>query len=121
RRGDFGSAGAGSADPVHRGGRRAGRSGGIRPDEVCGQIIGGMIRLDTQVQFLKGVGPRRAEALARLGVRTVEDLLYHTPHRYLDATSVTPAAKARVGSDVTLVERVISTGIIPTRKRLRIF
>src|SRR4051812_42053233 len=80
-----------------------------------------MIRLDTPVQFLKGVGPHRAEALSRLGVRTVEDLLYHTPHRYLDATSVTPAAKARVGTEVTLVGRVISTGIIPTRKRLRIF
>src|ERR1051326_5268568 len=59
------------------------------------------LRPDTPVQFLKGVGPRRAEALLRLGVRTVEDLLYHTPHRYLDATSVTPVARARVGGDVT--------------------
>jgi ATP-dependent DNA helicase RecG len=79
------------------------------------------LRLDTPVQFLKGVGPRRAEALARLDIRTVEDLIYHTPHRYLDATSITPAAKARVGTEVTLVGRVISTGVIPTRKRLRIF
>ena len=45
---------------------------------------------DTPVQFLKGVGPRRAEAFARLGVHTIEDLLYHTPHRYVDATTVTP-------------------------------
>src|ERR1051326_5899319 len=79
------------------------------------------LRPDTPVQFLKGVGPRRAEALLRLGVRTVEDLLYHTPHRYLDATSVTPVARARVGGDVTLVGRVVSTGVIPARKRLRIF
>src|SRR5258707_11440674 len=79
------------------------------------------LRPDTAVQFLKGVGPRRAEALGRLDIRTVEDLLYHTPHRYLDATSVTPAAKAHVGTEVTLVGRVISTGVIPTRKRLRIF
>src|SRR5260370_29009130 len=79
------------------------------------------LRPDTPVQFLKGVGPRRAEALAKLGVRSVEDLLYHTPHRYLDATTVTPVARARVGTEVTLVGRVVSTGVIPTRKRLRIF
>ena len=44
------------------------------------------LRLNTSVKYLKGVGPKRAEALARLGVRTVGDLLYHAPHRYLDAT-----------------------------------
>lgn len=76
--------------------------------------------LDTSVQFLKGVGPRRAELFARLGVRTVEDLLYHVPHRYLDATTVTPIGKASVGQDVTLVGRVVSKGIVPAR-RLRIF
>ncbi len=80
-----------------------------------------MIRLDTPVQFLKGVGPRRAEAFARIGVDTVEDLLYHTPHRYLDATNVTPITHAVVGLDVTLVGRVVSKDIIPTRRGLRIF
>ncbi len=80
-----------------------------------------MIRLDTPVQFLKGVGPRRAEAFARIGVDTVEDLLYHTPHRYLDATNVTPITHAVVGLDVTLVGRVVSKDVIPTRRGLRIF
>ena len=79
------------------------------------------LALDTPVQFLKGVGPRRAEVFQRLGIATVEDLLYHVPHRYLDATSVTPIAKAAVGSDVTLVGRVVSKAVVPTRRRLRIF
>lgn len=79
------------------------------------------LRLGTAVRFLKGVGPRRAEAFARIGVSTVEDLLYHIPHRYLDATSVTPITKVSVGSDVTVVGRVVSTAVFPTRKRLRIF
>ena len=79
------------------------------------------LRLDTPLQYLKGVGPRRAEALARLSLHTVEDLLYHVPHRYLDATSVTAIAKVTVGQEVTLVGRVLSTGVLPTRKRLRIF
>ena len=79
------------------------------------------LRLDTSVQYLKGVGPRRAETFGRLGIHTVEDLLYHIPHRYLDATTVTPIARADVGKEVTLIGRVVSTGVLPTRRRLRIF
>jgi ATP-dependent DNA helicase RecG len=82
------------------------------------------LRLDTPVQFLKGVGERRAELLGRLDVRTVRDLLYHIPFRYLDATTVTPIARVRssaAGAEVTVVGRVISTGVIPTRRGLRVF
>ena len=79
------------------------------------------LSLATSVKYLKGVGPRRADALARLGIRSVGDLLYHAPHRYLDATSVTPLAVARVGQETTCVGRVASTGVLPTRKGLRVF
>ncbi len=79
------------------------------------------LELTTPVKYLKGVGPKRAEALARLGVRTAGDLLYHAPHRYLDATAVTPLARAQVGQEVTCVGRVVSTGILPTRRGLRVF
>jgi len=80
-----------------------------------------MLRPDTPVQFLKGVGPQRAEAFERMGVRTIEDLLYHIPHRYLDATTVTPIARVNVGADATIVGRVVSKAVVPTRRRLRIF
>jgi len=79
------------------------------------------LRPDTRIQFLKGVGERRAEALARLGIQTARDLLWHLPHRYIDASSVTPVARVRVGDDVACLGKVISKGILPTRKGLRIF
>jgi ATP-dependent DNA helicase RecG len=79
------------------------------------------LELGSPVQYLKGVGPRRAAALARLGVRTVGDLLYHIPRRYLDATTVQPLATARVGAEVTAVGTVVSTGVLPTRRGLRVF
>ena len=80
-----------------------------------------MLRPESPIQYLKGVGPVRAAAFARLGVASVEDLLYHIPFRYLDATSVTPIARAVVGREVTLVGRVVSKGVLPTRRGLRIF
>lgn len=79
------------------------------------------IRPDTSVQFLKGVGERRAEQLARLGIRTALDLVWHLPHRYIDASSVTPLAQVRVGEEVACIGRVQATRVLPTRKGLRIF
>ncbi|HEY3012721.1 MAG TPA: ATP-dependent DNA helicase RecG [Gemmatimonadales bacterium] len=78
-------------------------------------------RLDTPVQFLKGIGERRAEALARLGIRTARDLLWHLPHRYVDASALTPLAKAELGHEVACVGRVVAKGVLPTRRGLRIF
>src|SRR6476660_8352039 len=44
--------------------------------------------LETPIEFLKGVGPQRAELLRKeLGVFTFEDLLQHFPFRYVDRTS----------------------------------
>jgi ATP-dependent DNA helicase RecG len=76
--------------------------------------------LDRPVQYLKGVGPRRAEALSKLGLRTARDLLRHAPHRYEDATTITPIARLAPGMDATAIGQVVSKGIIPTR-RLRFF
>ena len=77
--------------------------------------------LDTAVTYLGGVGPARADALRRLGIFTARDLFYHIPHRYEDASTVTPIAKLRIGSDATVIGKVVSKGIIPTRKGLRVF
>ena len=77
--------------------------------------------LDTPVNYLKGVGPVRAEALRRLGIITAGDLLFHIPHRYEDASTVSPIASLETGMNATVIGQVISKGIIPTRRGLRIF
>jgi ATP-dependent DNA helicase RecG len=81
----------------------------------------GKLYLDMSVTYLKGVGPRRAEALRRLGITTARDLLFHVPHRYEDASTVSPISSLEPGMDATVVGRVVSKGIIPTRRGLRIF
>ena len=78
-------------------------------------------RLQNPVQYLKGVGPRRAERLEKLGVRSGRDLLYHVPRRYEDATRVDRIGSLRSGDDATIIGEVVAKGVLPTRKGLRIF
>ncbi len=77
--------------------------------------------LDTAVTYLSGVGPARADALRRLGIFTARDLMLHIPHRYEDASTVSQIARLRIGDDATVIGTVISKGVIPTRKGLRVF
>ena len=56
-----------------------------------------------------------------MGVRTARDLLYHVPYRYEDATTVAGIASLKPGDDASIIGRVVSKGVIPTRRRLRIF
>jgi len=51
-------------------------------------------KLLTPVQFLKGVGPQRAELLNRLGLKTAADLLFFFPRDYQDASRLVRIADA---------------------------
>ena len=78
-------------------------------------------RLATQVQYLKGVGPRRAEMLERLGMRTVADLLFFFPRDYEDHTDRRQVADLEEGSLQTvrgLVEEVEMRDVAPGRNML---
>jgi ATP-dependent DNA helicase RecG len=72
--------------------------------------------LSTSVQFLKGVGPRRAADFERIGLRTVEDLLYRFPIRYEDRGHVRTVASLRPGQTVSIVGRISSSGVRATRR-----
>ncbi|HSW54098.1 MAG TPA: ATP-dependent DNA helicase RecG [Ignavibacteriaceae bacterium] len=50
--------------------------------------------LDDSVQYLKSVGPKRAESFSNIGIKTIRDLLFYFPSRHLDRTTVLTAAKA---------------------------
>jgi ATP-dependent DNA helicase RecG len=45
------------------------------------------------LQWIKGIGPRRAEGLAKAGIVTAEDVLVHFPRRYIDARTLVPIAQ----------------------------
>ena len=50
--------------------------------------------LDQSVQYLKSVGPKRADSFAKVGIKTISDLLFYFPSRHLDRTTLLTAAKA---------------------------
>jgi ATP-dependent DNA helicase RecG len=68
------------------------------------------IAWDSPVQYLKGVGPVRAQALSRLGIVTVADLLRHYPRTHLDRSRVTPIRDLRSGAEATVLGRVLTSG-----------
>jgi ATP-dependent DNA helicase RecG len=67
--------------------------------------------LEQSVQYLKGVGPARAEALKAVGVKTVSDLLYYVPRRYLDRSEIKSIADLEPGRVVTVLGKVVSAEI----------
>ena len=78
--------------------------------------------LASALQFLKGVGPRRAADLQRAGLHTIEDLLYRFPIRYEDRGHFQTIASLRPGVTASIVGEVVSGGVRPTRRpRFRIF
>lgn len=62
--------------------------------------------LDTEVQFLKGVGPKGAMLLAKLGLKTVGDVLWYLPRRYDDRRHLPPISDLRPGEAQTVRGRI---------------
>src|SRR3954462_2032249 len=72
--------------------------------------------LATPLQYLKGVGPRRAADLAHAGVLTIEDLLYRFPMRYEDRSQLQSIASLKPGISSSLTGRILSCGLRSTRR-----
>ncbi len=60
------------------------------------------LTLTSSVQYVPRVGPRMAQLLSKLGITTVEDLLYHVPFRYDDFSLIVPISRIQPGETVTI-------------------
>ncbi len=69
------------------------------------------------VDSLKGVGPALAGKLAKIGVNTLQDVLFHLPFRYEDRTKITPIGAATIGQSVVLEGEIITSDIAFGRRR----
>jgi ATP-dependent DNA helicase RecG len=74
-----------------------------------------VLQLSTPVKFVKRVGERVAENLAKRGVETVEDLLYHLPFRYEDRLHPRPIAEMKAGEMASLIGDVRGSALLRTK------
>ncbi|HMK60150.1 MAG TPA: ATP-dependent DNA helicase RecG [Dissulfurispiraceae bacterium] len=75
------------------------------------------------IQYIKGVGPRRAAILKRLGIETVKDLLFHLPSRYEDRSSIRKITQLTIGDIQTVTGKVVkseSAPASPKKPRLKL-
>ncbi len=77
--------------------------------------------LETPIQYIKGVGPKLAEKLARKGIATVEDALYILPVRYEDRRELRRVNMLRPGATEVFYAEVLSAGQMVTRGGRRFF
>jgi ATP-dependent DNA helicase RecG len=75
-----------------------------------------MFDLSAPIQFVKGIGPERARALAGEGLATVEDLLFRLPLRYEDRRTLTRIADLQPGMTTTVSGTVAVAGLRRTRR-----
>ncbi|MFF7706560.1 ATP-dependent DNA helicase RecG [Pseudomonas sp. NPDC007930] len=69
------------------------------------------------VTVLKGVGEAMAEKLARVGLDTLQDVLFHLPLRYQDRTRVVPIGQLRPGQDAVVEGTVTGADVVMGRRR----
>ncbi|PMM08968.1 ATP-dependent DNA helicase RecG [Vibrio breoganii] len=67
---------------------------------------------------LNGVGAKVAEKLAKIGLITVQDLLFHLPHRYEDRTRVYPMASLHAGLWAGVQGKVMSVDTVFARRKM---
>jgi ATP-dependent DNA helicase RecG len=74
-----------------------------------------VLELSTPVKYVKRVGERVAVELAKRGVETVEDLLYHLPFRYEDRLNPVPMTALQAGTMASVIGEVRGTVLLQTR------
>ena len=74
-----------------------------------------MLELSTPIKFVKRVGERVAVELAKRGVETVEDLLYHLPFRYEDRLNPLPMSSLVAGTMASVIGEVRGSVLLRTR------
>jgi ATP-dependent DNA helicase RecG len=80
------------------------------------------LKLDTPIQYCKGIGPRRADLLKKLNIFTVEDALFYLPWRYEDRGNLKKIGRLSYDSYETVSGKVVSAEVASTRRqRVKIF
>ena len=66
------------------------------------------MNLSTPIEEIPRVGPQYQKKLKKLGIKTVEDLLFHFPHRYEDFSNLVPISQAKLGQTISIQGKILN-------------
>ena len=75
------------------------------------------LNLNTDIKFLKGVGPQRANILYQNNINTINDLIKYFPRRYLDRTNIQKISKVKIGETAVIVAKIKNFSIRRTKTK----
>lgn len=78
------------------------------------------LHLDSPVQYIKGIGPKRALYFSKVGVETVHDLMRLVPRRYVDYSTVMNINDLKINDDATVIGKIQAIEERRTRKRMNL-
>lgn len=73
------------------------------------------VAIDSSIQYLKTVGPKKAELFSSIGIGTIKDLLFYFPYRYLDRTTILDSNRvvnfisSGFKEEITIIGKVVET------------
>jgi len=73
----------------------------------------------TPIQYIKGIGPKRAKDFSAIGINTVLDLMYYFPRRYEDRTNLVSISKLKEGDIATIRAKILAIGQHDSWRRRR--
>ena len=73
--------------------------------------------LNTDITYLKGVGPQRGKALKKYGIENVGQLLHHYPRKYLNRTNIRCIREIKLGEEAVIIGKIVSFGMKHARSR----
>jgi ATP-dependent DNA helicase RecG len=73
---------------------------------------------DLDIKFIKGIGPKRSQALNSIGITNFEELIEYFPRRYLDRRTIVPLDRLSTDKEVTVVGKIEAAGIKRLRKKI---
>ena len=87
--------------------------------EACGASGGGStppgdtiiimeINLNDPIDKITGIGPVFLKKLQKMGIKTIEDLVFHFPHRYEDFSNIKPVSKLKANENACVAAKLIN-------------
>lgn len=93
----------------------------IQEDINKSLVQGSRPQRSNNIQYVKGVGPKRAKLLEKLDIYTIEDALFFLPRRYEDRSNLKPISKLKAGEVQTFLGNILASGVLTTKRRKRIY